>query len=291
MTKKQIILYIVLGMAAILIIDTFSTDLAAILFFLYLLSLIYLLFKLVLKIINFIKTKLNKTTTNKGKSSSTNRTNKGKVSTYSMPKNITKDKTVQKETKPYQQKDNDYYKRNLKDRINKYNYIDYPTRDYTVIDTETTGLSAQRDYIVEISALKIRDEHIVDRFTSLVNPQIAIPKSATDIHGITDQMVANQPTIDKVLPAFLDFIEGEILLGHNIPYDLRMINSYLAENINHQLVDTMLVARKNLPQLDNHKLITIIKYYNLGDTQVHRSMSDCIYTYQVYEMLKMNQNK
>ena len=289
MTKKQIILYIVLGMAAILIIDTFSTDLAAILFFLYLLSLIYLLFKLVLKIINFIKTKLNKTATNIGKSSS-NRTNKGKVSTDSIPKNITKDKTVQKETKRYQQKDNDYYKRNLKNRINKYNYIDYPTRDYTVIDTETTGLSAQRDYIVEISALKIRDEHIVDRFTSLVNPQIAIPKSATDIHGITNQMVANQPTIDKVLPAFLDFIDGEILLGHNITYDLRMINSYLSENINHQLVDTMLVARKKLPQLDNHKLITIIKHYNLGDTQDHRSMSDCIYTYQVYEMLK-NESK
>lgn len=271
MTIKQIILYIVLGMAAILIIDTFSTDLAAILFFLYLLSLLYLLFKLVLKAINFIKHKLGKNTTSKNKD----------ISNY-------KSKDI-RQPKPAQ-KDNIYYKRNLKDRVNKYNYIDYPARNYTVIDTETTGLSAQRDHIVEISAIKIRDKHIVDRFTTLVNPEIAIPKKATEIHGITDQMVANQPTIDKVLPAFLDFIEGEILLGHNIPYDLRMINSYLAENIDHQLVDTMLVARKKLPQLDNHKLITIIKHYNLGESQDHRSMSDCLYTYQVYEALKEDRN-
>lgn len=271
MTIKQIILYIVLGMAAILIIDTFSTDLAAILFFLYLLSLLYLLFKLILKVSTIIKKKLGKYPTSKDKD---------------IPNSTSKD-VIQ--SNPIQ-KDNIYYKRNLKDRINKYNYIDYPARDYTVIDTETTGLSAQRDQIVEISAVKIRDKHIVDRFTTLVNPQIAIPKSATDIHGITDQMVANQPTIDKVLPAFLDFIDGEILLGHNIPYDLRMINSYLEENINHQLVDTMLVARKKLPQLNNHKLITIIKHYNLGESQDHRSMSDCLYTYQVYEMLK-NESK
>lgn len=279
MTIKQIILYIVLGMAAILIIDTFSTDLATILFFLYLLSLLYLLFKLILKIITFIKNKLSNYPINKDKDIPN-----------TTSKDIGQSKPKQKQVKPYQKKDNRYYKRNLKDRINKYNYIDYPARDYTVIDTETTGLSAQRDQIVEISAVKIRDKHIVDRFTSLVNPQIAIPKKATDIHGITDQMVANQPTIDKVLPAFLDFIDGEILVGHNITYDLRMINSYLAENINHQLVDTMLVSRKKLPQLDNHKLITIIKHYNLGDNQDHRSMSDCLYTYQVYEALKEDRN-
>lgn len=271
MTIKQIILYIVLGMVAILIIDEVNTTLGTIFLLLYLLSLLYLLFKLILKIINFINNKLGNNVISKDKD---------------IPTTISKDIS---QSNPIQ-KDNIYYKRNLKDRINKYNYIDYPARDYTVIDTETTGLSAQRDQIVEISAVKIRDKHIVDRFTTLVNPQIAIPKSATDIHGITNQMVANQPTIDKVLPAFLEFIDGEILLGHNITYDLRMINSYLAENINHQLVDTMLVARKKLPQLDNHKLITLIQHYNLGENQDHRSMSDCLYTYQVYEALKEDRN-
>lgn len=183
-------------------------------------------------------------------------------------------------------KESGIYKHNLKDRQNKYNYISKPVKDYVVIDTETTGRSAQMDHIVEISAIRIRNEHIVDKFQSLVNPNVKIPKSAIKVHGITDDMVVTAPQIQQVLPEFIRFIGDDMLLGHNITFDLRFINSYLDNNIDNKLIDTMLISRNKLPNLPNHKLITLIQYFKLGQSQEHRSLSDCIYTYQVYEMLK-----
>lgn len=178
------------------------------------------------------------------------------------------------------------YKHNIKDRKNIYDYVSKPVKDYVVIDTETTGLSAQRDFIIEIAALRIKNGYIVDKFQTLVNPNIMIPKASIKIHGITDDMVATAPQIDEVLPQFLKFIGNDILIGHNITFDLRFINSYLDHNIDNKIIDTMRISRDKLPNLPNHKLLTLIQHFKLSQSQEHRSLSDCIFTYQVYEMLK-----
>lgn len=268
---KHVILYLILGFIIPILVGLISVNLGAALLLIYLIS-------TPIFIVLFIKSKLkeNKKKTNSEKSK-TNLENHGKVDT--------KKENIEKENKQSPNKIL-IYKRNLKDRKNKYNYTDKDLKNYVVIDTETTGLSAQRDHIIEISALKIKNGEIIENYTSLVNPGIMIPKSSIKIHGITDKMVKDAPTIDQVLPEFIDFIGNQPLIGHNLSFDLRFINSYLDKNINHDLADTMLIARKKLGFLPNHKLITLIEYFELGESQEHRSLSDCIYTYKVYEKLK-----
>lgn len=268
---KHVILYLILGFIIPILVGLISVNLGAALLLIYLISIPIFL-------VSFIRSKLKE---NEKKTNS----EKSKTNLEKHEKVDTKKENIEKENKQSSNKIL-IYKRNLKDRKNKYNYTDRDLKNYIVIDTETTGLSAQRDHIIEISALKIKNGKIIENYTSLVNPGIMIPKSSIKIHGITDDMVIDAPTIDQVLPEFIDFIGNQPLIGHNLSFDLRFINSYLDKNINHDLADTMLIARKKLGFLPNHKLITLIEYFELGESQEHRSLSDCIYTYRVYEKLK-----
>ena len=262
---KHVILYLILGFLIPILVGLISVNLGAALLLIYLIS-------IPIFIVLFIRSKLKE--------------NKKETNLEKHEKVDTKEKVDAKKENKQSPKQISIYKRNLKDRKNKYNYINRDLKNYIVIDTETTGLSAQRDHIIEISALKIKNGQIIENYTSLVNPGIMIPKSSIKIHGITDDMVKDAPTIDQVLPEFLDFIGNQPLIGHNLSFDLRFINSYLDKNINHNLADTMLIARRKLSFLPNHKLITLIEYFKLGENQEHRSLSDCIYTYKVYEKLK-----
>ena len=94
--------------------------------------------------------------------------------------------------------------------LNKY------VSDYVVFDLETTGMSPDKDEIVEISAIKVKDGEIVDEFSSLVNPGMPIPAGASSVNGITDDMVADAPGFEEVFELFLEFIGEEVLVGHNI---------------------------------------------------------------------------
>ena len=261
---KHVIIYLIGGLILTSLLSYINVNVAAAFLLLYLIS-------IPIFIVLFIKNKLKE--------------NKKKTNIEIPEKVEIKKEDIEKENKQ-SPKQISIYKRNLKDRKNKYNYINRDLKNYIVIDTETTGLSAQRDHIIEISALKIKNGQIIENYTSLVYPGIMIPKSSIKIHGITDDMVKDAPTIDQVLPEFLDFIGNQPLIGHNLSFDLRFINSYLDKNINHNLADTMLIARKKLGFLPNHKLITLIEYFKLGESQEHRSLSDCVYTYKVYEKLK-----
>lgn len=93
-----------------------------------------------------------------------------------------------------------------------------------VFDLETTGISRVYDEVVEISAVKVRGGKVVDEFSTLVNPGRHIPSGASQVNGITDQMVAYAPRFVKVLQEFLDFTEGYPLVGHNIAsFDMKFI--------------------------------------------------------------------
>ena len=96
--------------------------------------------------------------------------------------------------------------------------------NYVVFDLETTGTSPKKDGIVEISALRVRDGEVVEEFTSLVNPMMHIPYYASQVNGITDDMVEDEPTIDDILPEFINFIGEDVLVGHNIHcFDMKYI--------------------------------------------------------------------
>ena len=161
--------------------------------------------------------------------------------------------------------------------------------DYVVFDIETTGLNKEKDFIIEIGALKYRNNILVEEFNYLINPQIKLPEIITTITGIKDEDLINKETIDIILPKFLEFIEDLPLIAHNYVFDLGFINRYIEllhlKKIANDIIDTLFLARKYLPQLYNYKLETLKKYFNIKQIS-HRALSDCYTTNYVYQECK-----
>lgn len=161
--------------------------------------------------------------------------------------------------------------------------------NYTVIDIETTGLSPQNDDIIELSALKIRNNKVVEEFSSLLKSSKGVSSFISNLTGITEKMLINAPVIEDILPQFLNFIENDIILGHNVNFDMRFIKSktqrVLNKTIENNIMDTMVLAKQNL-SLPNYKLITIAQYYNIDTKNNHRGLKDCYITFEVYNKLR-----
>ena len=175
-------------------------------------------------------------------------------------------------------------------RLNQY------AKDYVVFDLETTGISVEEDSIIEISAIKVKDNKPVEEFTTLVNPGTHIPIGATNINGITDEMVKDSPTLMEVLPDFLSFIEGEILVGHNIQsFDLKFIYrgaELLEKDVPNDYVDTLFMARECLSMLKRHRLVDISAYFQIDIKGAHRALNDCVMNQRCYEeMGKLSKDK
>ena len=170
------------------------------------------------------------------------------------------------------------------DKLDKY------VSDYTVFDLETTGVSPQTDKVIEISAIKVRNGQAVGEFSSLVNPMRNIPYGATRVNGITDEMVADKPMFEKVLGDFLDFIEDDILVGHNIhDFDMKFIHrdceAFFRMFLGNDYIDTLPLARKCLPQLGHHRLTDLALYYKISINGAHRALNDCRMNQLVFERL------
>ena len=164
------------------------------------------------------------------------------------------------------------------------------TPNYVIFDLETTGISPNYDEVIEISALKVKDGKVVDEFNTLVNPGRKIPFGATQVNGITNEMVADAPAFSHVLTQFLDFAEGMVLVGHNIArFDMKFIwrdaKQYYGEIPSNDYVDTLQVARKHLPNLDHHRLVDLAEYYGISSEGAHRALNDCYMNQKVYECM------
>ena len=161
--------------------------------------------------------------------------------------------------------------------------------DYTVIDIETTGLSPDYDEIIELSAIKIRKNEIIDKFNTLIKPDNKIDEFITSLTGITNEMLNNQPKLDKILDKFIAFIGSDIVIGHNVNFDINFIydgNLYnYNKEFNNNFVDTYRIACKLL-HLPQNRLIDIATHYNIDITGQHRAMRDCEITHQIYTCLK-----
>lgn len=160
---------------------------------------------------------------------------------------------------------------------------------YVVFDLETTGLESSLCEIIEIGALKYKNNELVEEFSVLVKPDKSISDEITRITGISNEMVMNAFGIDKVLPDFLTFIEDLPLVAHNSSFDL----SFIEENIKrlglpmikNTNIDTVELARTYIPKAYNYKLTTLKNYFKL-DYGSHRSIDDCKTTNYVYEYCK-----
>ncbi len=165
--------------------------------------------------------------------------------------------------------------------------------EYVVFDIETTGLDTLEDRILEIGAIRVKDDQIIAEFNKLINPGIPIPRVVTEINGITDEMVQNEAYPGVVLTEFKNFIAGaEFLIGHNaIRFDYPFIKSEFKRNfVKHDdfvIRDTVWIARKKLHRLRNYSLKSLTGYYGIENVNAHQALSDVYATYNLF--IKLNQ--
>ncbi len=158
---------------------------------------------------------------------------------------------------------------------------------FVVYDLETTGINTTYNEIIEIGARKIRNGEIIDEFSTLVNPNRLIPDDVAKLTNISNDDVRNAPTIDEVLPKFVDFIEGCILVGHNVTFD----NGHLYHNLKKYglykdkipTIDTMQLARaKYSANLKKFGLEDLVKAFNITLDGHHRASNDAIATAEIF---------
>lgn len=162
--------------------------------------------------------------------------------------------------------------------------------DYVVFDLETTGVNVKSDAIIEISAVKVKAGQVEDTFSTLVNPQRPIPAAASSVNHITDEMVADAPDIGTVLPAFLAFAQGMVLVGHNIHmFDMQFLNresvAFDGKPLENDYIDILYVARNCLPGLPRHRLVDLAAYFQIGTKGAHRALQDCMMNQQCFEKM------
>lgn len=157
--------------------------------------------------------------------------------------------------------------------------------DIVVFDLETTGLSASVDKITEIGAVKIRAGEIIDRYSTLINPEISIPYNITQLTGITDEMVANQRTIKEIMPEFISFIGDCPLVAHNANFDWGFIRTKAFElgfDLSSSIIDTLSLSRILLPELKKHKLNIVCQHLNIKLENHHRAVHDAEATAAIF---------
>jgi DNA polymerase-3 subunit epsilon len=162
--------------------------------------------------------------------------------------------------------------------------------DYVVVDIETTGLSPEYDEIIELSSLRIKNNEIIDQFSTLCKPNYEIPVFITELTGITNDMVKDAPKVENILEEYINFIGNSIIIGHNVNFDINFIydnyKKYYNKELSNNFIDTMRLSRRALPELEHHRLIDLSEYFNIKEKNSHRGLIDCDKTFKVYVLLK-----
>ena len=164
---------------------------------------------------------------------------------------------------------------------------------YVVFDLETTGFSPNTCKIIEIGAVKVENGVITERFSEFVNPQVPIPFKIEELTGIRDDMVMGAETIEEILPRFMEFCEGCVMIAHNAEFDMSFIRKNCMDldiPCNHTVGDTVAMARILLPALHRFKLDTVAKALKISLENHHRAVDDAECTAHIFvkfiEMLK-----
>lgn len=164
---------------------------------------------------------------------------------------------------------------------------------FVVFDLETTGFSSKNDKIIEIGAVKIENGKVIDRFSEFVNPERNIPDKITELTSITDNMVEDKETIDKILPRFIDFIGESVVVAHNADFDVSFINKNCKDlkiEFKNSVMDTVTLSRFLFPELKRYKLNVIAKHLGISLENHHRAVDDAKATADIllkcFEMLK-----
>lgn len=157
---------------------------------------------------------------------------------------------------------------------------------YVVFDIETTGLSPKFCKIIEIGAVKIENGEITDTFSHFINPEIPIPYNITKLTSITDDMVIDAPTIEVVLPQFLEFVGDSVLVAHNAGFDTSFIKKFAKDmelKVDNSIVDTMTLGHILCPELGKFTLDRICKHLGIKLENHHRAVDDAAATADIFK--------
>lgn len=176
--------------------------------------------------------------------------------------------------------------------------------DFVVIDTETTGLDFDCCDLIEVSAIRYRNNTPVGQFSSLVKPPMETPfrgengevvtryvdQFITDLTGITNEMLESAPSKEEVIPAFLDFIEDSILVGHNTAFDINFLYDAAVETtgvtLKNNYINTIRLAHKEFPGMEHYRLSDVAAACEVDQKNAHRGLADCETTAQCYLKMK-----
>ena len=173
-----------------------------------------------------------------------------------------------------------YYVNDVDDRIVVHGEQDIGFGDeYVAFDLETTGLSSANDRIIEIGAVVMKNGEELDRFQTFVDPQRPLEKKIVELTGITDEMLKGAPKIEEVLPEFLKFANGRVLVAHNSDFDTGFIRAACARQglpYTYTAADTLILSQNMLPQLNKFKLDIVSNALSLPDFNHHRAADDAV---------------
>lgn len=172
--------------------------------------------------------------------------------------------------------------------------IDFP-KDFTAVDVETTGLDASVDELIEIAAIRIRGGKETARFETLVNPGFEISGFIEDLTGITNEELLTAPGAVECLPKFMDFVGDDVIVGHNVNFDINFIYEGLLKcgysPIRNNFVDTLRISRRIRPDLSHHRLSDLSVEYSIPQPIAHRALADCETAVAVLDALEAEMKK
>ena len=159
---------------------------------------------------------------------------------------------------------------------------------YCVLDLETTGFSAASEKITEVGIMKLKDGEVIDEFSCFVNPEKHIPQRVSEVTNITDEMVADAETIDKVFPKILEFLGDSVIVAHNAGFDVGFLKQN-AKNLGYEFdytyIDTLSLAKDLFPEYKKYKLGKIAENLGIKVEVAHRALDDVDTTVKVFKVM------
>jgi DNA polymerase III subunit epsilon len=162
--------------------------------------------------------------------------------------------------------------------------------DFVVVDVEATGAKTPPNRLIELGAYRIRGGRIADKFVTLVNPELPIPRFVATLTGISNDMVRGAPVFADVAPQWLDFVSDSVIVAHNAPFDTSFLNHEISRVYpGHRMVNphlcTVRLSRRAMPDLSNHRLETIASHFSIPIASRHRAGSDALATAEIFILL------
>ncbi len=162
--------------------------------------------------------------------------------------------------------------------------------NFVIVDLETTGLSPKNGEIIEIGAIKVVNNEVVDTMDVFVRPSRPLSYFTTNLTGITNEMVAEGLDIETALNVFNEFSDGMRLMAHNAKFDMSFLNTYMVKHlgvtIGENAMDTLLLSRAIVKDVPNYKLGTLASRFDIDYSGAHRSLRDCEITLEVYNNIR-----